>query len=57
MVCPAAGTAASEGSSSGVQWDEISGVPESEHAGGDDAGVSLHHTTIIFIITQFDTHR
>lgn len=34
----AAGTAASEGSSSGVEWDETSGLPESEHAGGDDAG-------------------
>lgn len=32
----AAGTAASESSSSGVQRDETSGLPESEHTGGDD---------------------
>lgn len=33
----ASGTAASESSSSGVQWDEASvSLPESEHAGGDD---------------------
>lgn len=46
-VCPAAGAAASEGSSSGVQWDEVSGLPESEHAGGDDLGVRLF--ILIFI--------
>lgn len=44
-VCvAAAGTAASESSSSGVQWDETSGLPESEHTGGDDAGVSVLFT-------------
>lgn len=41
VLCAAAGTAASEGSSSGVQRDEVSGLPEPEHSGGDDAGVSL----------------
>lgn len=38
---PAAGTAASEGPPPGVQRDEVPGVPEPEHTGGDDAGVSL----------------
>lgn len=42
VLCTAAGSAASEGSSSGVQRDEVSGLPEPEHTGGDDAGVSLH---------------
>lgn len=49
-LCAAAGTAASEGSASGVQRDEVSGVPESEHPGGDDTGVSLH-TTLHLLVT------
>ena len=46
LCAPAAGTAASESPSSGVKWYEASGLPESEHSSGDDAGVGVlfaHH--------------
>lgn len=47
MFCAAAGAATSESSSSGVKWDEASGLPESEHVGGNDTGVSVAYIILI----------
>lgn len=52
-MCPAAGTAASEGSSSGVERDEVAGIPEPEHTGGDDAGVRILGVISLTVITHF----
>lgn len=40
MLVAAAGTASPEGSGSGSEHDEGPAVPQPQHAGGDDAGVS-----------------
>lgn len=40
VVFAAAGPTASEASPPGLEWDEVAGIPEPEHLGGNDAGVS-----------------
>ncbi len=47
LMCAAAGAVTAEDGAHDVRRNETAGVPQSQHTGGDDAGVRDEHMTLI----------